>query len=545
MKDDKTPLLASAPIRIPENLDAALALIESQFVPYFQPLVILRTGQLAGFEVLARWQHPILGLILPAQFIPSAEQDGWIGELTRQVLQKAFLTAAAAIPDPLTLAVNFSPLQLWDTNLPRQLRALAEEANFPLARIVIEITESALIENLQSASAIVAELKQMGCRLSLDDFGTGFSSLSHLQALPFDKLKVDRSFVCSMTEKRESRKIVSAVVGLGQSLGLKTIAEGIETQEQAEMMLWLGCDCGQGYFYGRPLPAEELSASVSANREKLLIHPGSAGKKLSSANLDSSPTQRLAQLQAVFDGAPVGLAFLDRNMCYINLNQRLADMNRARIEDHLGNHVSEMIPEIFPHIEQAIQRALSGEPVNDIEVQLSSTGETRLLSYQPVQDEAGEVIGVSVAATDITDRKRTEEALKRSEAHYKSMVDTDARVVWMMDAQGHMIDLFTERGKETGLMRPPPKSYDWLKSVHPADIQPTVRAITKSRRTGSGIDVRYRVADANGSWLWKRSRGAPRFDETGKIVCWYGSVEDSQEPTQSNETADLAGAKSA
>ena len=507
------------------HLDASRALRDGHFVPFFQPLVTLRTGQLAGFEVLARWQHPRAGLVPPSDFIPVAEQDGWIEELSQQILQKAFV-AAAAIPDPLTLAVNISPLQLRDAALPEQIRDLAAAANFPLSRVVVEITESALIDSLQSAAAIVAELKSLGCRLALDDFGTGYSSLSHLQALPFDKLKVDRSFVGSMTEKRESRKIVSAVVGLGQSLGLTTVAEGIETQEQAEMMLWLGCDLGQGYFFGRPMPAAELADCVSADRKKLVIHEGSAWKRISAANLDSSPTQRLAELQAVYDGAPVGLAFLDQNLRYVNLNQRLADMNGAKIEDHLGTPVGEMIPELFPYVEPYIRRALSGEAVADIEARHPATGETRLISYQPVSDEAGEVIGVSLAVADITDRKRTEEALRKSEAHYRSMVALNPQVLWIMDPMGRNLDVSPRWDQKTGEIKSQDTDHEWLRSVHPADIQPTVRAIAAARQDGSEIDVQYRASDDEGRWHWKRSRGAPRFDEDGNIVCWYGSVQE-------------------
>ena len=532
MHNDK--ILSQAPVLkvLPQHLDPFQALREGEFVPFFQPLVTLRTGQLAGVEVLARWQHPVAGLIPPNTFIAVAEQDGWIGELTRQILQKAFATAAAALPDPLTLAINISPLQLRDISLPEQIRALAAEAQFPLSRVLVEITESALIDTPQSATAIVAELKKMGCRLALDDFGTGYSSLSHLQALPFDKLKVDQSFVSSMTEKRESRKIVSAVVGLGQSLGLMTVAEGIETQEQAEMMLWLGCDLGQGYFYGCPLPAEELSACVAARREKLLIHSESAWKKISAANLDSSPTQRLAQLQAVYDGAPVGLAFLDQNLRYITLNQKLANMNGIKIEDHLGHSVAEIIPELFPYVEPYIRLALSGEAVSDVEAPLSDTSETRLVSYYPVSDEAGEVIGVSLAVTDITNRKRAEDALKQSEAHYRSMVDLNPQVLWIMDPQGRNLDMSPRWDKKTGLLKSNSTDHEWLRSVHPEDIQPTVRAIADSRRDGSAIDVRYRVADDQGSLRWKRSRGAPRFDAAGNIVCWYGSVEDIDSPRE-------------
>ena len=525
---------------LPDHLDASEALREGQFIPFFQPLVTLRTGQLAGFEVLARWQHPLIGLIPPNTFIPVAEQDGWIGELTRQILQKAF-SAAAGLPDSLTLAINVSPIQLRETSLTERIRALATEANFPLSRVIVEITESALIDTPESASAIAAELKKMGCRLALDDFGTGYSSLSHLQALPFDKLKVDRSFVGSMVEKRASRKIVSAVIGLGQSLGLSTVAEGIETQEQAEMVLWIGCDLGQGYFYGRPIPAEELLACVSRKREKLRIKGGSAWKRISEANLDLSPTQRLAQLQAVYDGAPVGLAFLDQQLRYVNLNQRLADMNGAKIEDHLGRPVAEVIPDLFPHVEPYIRRALEGEALTDIEAQLANTGETRLVSYHPVSDEAGEIIGVSLAVTDITVRKRAEEALKQSEAHYRSMVDLNPQVLWIMDPQGRNLDVSPRWDKKSGLMRSQSTEHEWLKSVHPEDIQPTVRSIADSRRGGSGIDVRYRVSDGEGNWCWKRSRGAPRFDAPGNIVCWYGSVEDIDAPKEQRKPISDAG----
>lgn len=272
--------------------DPYLALQENQFVPYFQPLVTLRTGQLAGFEVLARWQHPTRGLIPPSCFIAIAERDGWIDELTRQILQKG-LTAASFIPDPLTLAFNISPVQLRDRSLPEQIRRIAKTAGFSLSRLIVEITESALVDDLHGAYVIAAEIKGMGCKLALDDFGIGYSSLHLLQSLPFDTLKVDRSFVSSMVEQRDSRKIVAAVVGLSQSLALTTVGEGIETQEQAEMMLWLGCDFGQGYFYGRPMPAEDLAASLSADRQVIVSMDRSAWKRISASNLDVSPLSGL------------------------------------------------------------------------------------------------------------------------------------------------------------------------------------------------------------------------------------------------------------
>ncbi len=294
--------------------------------------------------------------------------------MTQQIISKAF-AAASALPDHLTLAINISPFQLRDLELPEQIQHLAASAGFSLSRLMVEITESAFIDNQENATAIVAELKTLGCKLALDDFGTGYSSLHHLQSLPFDELKVDRSFVSSMTEKRDSRKIVAAVVGLGQSLGLATVAEGIETQEQAEMMLWLGCELGQGYFYGRPMPAEDLAAAVSSHREPINIDTRSAWKRTSASNHDVSPIQRLAQLQAVYDGAPVGLAFVDHNLRYLNLNERLAEMNGAPVERHIGARIGDMVPELFPLVEPYLKRALNGEPVSDVEAKVPSITE--------------------------------------------------------------------------------------------------------------------------------------------------------------------------
>ncbi len=311
-----------------------------EFVPFFQPVVTLHTGEVAGVEVLARWQHESLGIVPPGAFIATAEQEGLIGELTAMLMGKAF-TAAAMLPDPQWLAFNVSPHMLRDLALPKRIREAAEAAAFPLNRVLIEITESALVEHLEHAQTISRELKAQGCRLALDDFGTGYSSLLHLQALPFDELKVDRSFVGSMTERRESRKIVSAVVGLGQSLGLATIAEGVQTEEQAEMLLLLGCEMGQGWLFGKPVPAERLS-DVTAMREPVKLRLTSSFWRDISYN--SPPGQRLSQLQALYDGAPVGLAFLSPDLRYISINQQLAEMNDAPVQKHLGRLVSEIIP---------------------------------------------------------------------------------------------------------------------------------------------------------------------------------------------------------
>jgi EAL domain-containing protein (putative c-di-GMP-specific phosphodiesterase class I) len=277
-----------------EVADIKRALDCDEIVPTFQPQVHLHDGKLVGFEVLARWAHAEQGLILPGNFIALAESTGSIDALTEQVLRKS-LAAASSLAEPVTLSVNVSPVQLRDAGLPLLIRRIGEAYRFPFNRLTIEITETALLDNLAEAKSVAAELKAMGCKLSLDDFGTGYSSLHHLRSLPFDELKIDRSFVSSMTSERESRKIVAATVSLGRSLGLTTVGEGVEEASQSGMLTALGCHVGQGWLYGRPQPAERLEETIGMVRAIPMSEIAGGGFDLVSCSLEAMPEQRLAQ----------------------------------------------------------------------------------------------------------------------------------------------------------------------------------------------------------------------------------------------------------
>ncbi len=242
--------------------DLRQAIAEDAIVPHFQPVVDLATGRPIGVEMLARWSHPVRGMVSPVDFIPIAEDVGLIGPMTERLLRRA-CRAAASWPAHVTLACNVSPIHLRDRDLPRMIGAILDETGFPASRLEIEVTESALVGDLDLARGLLDQLKQLGVRLALDDFGTGYSSLRHLQTLPFDKVKIDRSFVAAMVDDPESGKIVSAVVGLSRSLGLSTVAEGVETADTAALLRELGCDIGQGWLFGRPASAEQMDALLS------------------------------------------------------------------------------------------------------------------------------------------------------------------------------------------------------------------------------------------------------------------------------------------
>lgn len=510
--------------------DVQIALETESIVPYFQPIVELRSGHLVGFELLARWPHPDAGMILPENWIALVEENGLIGALTRQTLHRAFRSLVGC-GQSFSLAVNVSPLQLRDDSLPALIRDEAEQSGFPLTRLTIEITESAILDNVRMASEIAAELKRLGCRLALDDFGTGYSSLLHLQALPFDELKVDRSFVRTMTERRDSRKIVGAVLGLGHSLGLVTVAEGVETAEQARMLLHLGCARGQGWFFGRALPAEEVPAMAAAPAWSVVDGALPSGDALAPASMEALPAQQVAQLQAIYDGLPVGLAFLDRDLRYININGRLAAMHGVSVEAHLGKTPADVIPTIYPLVEPYLRGALNGVPVWGVEVAAppSEPGglvRTCVVSYAPAMDEAGEVVGISVGAIDVTERRQVAEALKDREDHSRNLVRFNPHAPWVMDAEGNLIEVSPRWLELTGMSREASRGLGWLDAVHPDDLALRMMVHRESIETGAPMDIEYRLRDAHGHWRWVRSRGWPYYGESGEILRWYGCLED-------------------
>jgi len=230
---------------------------QREFIPYYQEQIDLQTGELTGFEMLARWNSPALGIVSPEVFIPVAEQIGAIAELSESVIAQA-LRDAKGWDQRLTLAVNISPVQLRDPWFAQKMLRMLTEANFPPQRLEIEITESCLHENIGVARTLITSLKNQGICVSLDDFGTGYSSIAQLRSLPFDRIKIDRSFVTNLVENKDSAAIVHAIALLGQGLGLPITAEGIESSDVLEELRRYGDIKGQGYLYGEPQPAPAI-----------------------------------------------------------------------------------------------------------------------------------------------------------------------------------------------------------------------------------------------------------------------------------------------
>ena len=248
--------------RIEQALRRAISAAEVE--PYFQPIVDLRSRRTVGFEALARWTDRDLGPVSPATFIPIAEERGFIGPLSQLVLRKA-AEAARSWPSDLFLSFNLSPSQLVDQNTGLHILAILERTGFEPRRLEIEITETGLMSDPTSAEKIVNDLRRCGIRVSLDDFGTGQSSLGRLREFQFDKLKIDRSFVSSILSDRPSEHIIRAILAMCEGLGMDVVAEGIEEEAQAERLIAFGCAGGQGYMFGKPVDADATLAYLREN----------------------------------------------------------------------------------------------------------------------------------------------------------------------------------------------------------------------------------------------------------------------------------------
>lgn len=244
------------------------AVEEDQLVLYYQPKVVLSDPPRHCVEALIRWQHPRRGFVPPVEFIPFAEQTGYIRAVTMWVLERAIAQCARWSSEGFTVqvSVNISARDLLNPDLPVRFAELLSMHDCPAERLWLEITESAILEDTTHALENLEALASLGCKLSIDDYGTGYSSLSYLKKLPVDELKIDKSFVMNMLRDRDDRVIVQSTIDLAHNMGLKVTAEGVEDQETLDRLRAMGCDMAQGFLMSKPIPADELTRWMAESK---------------------------------------------------------------------------------------------------------------------------------------------------------------------------------------------------------------------------------------------------------------------------------------
>ncbi len=264
-----------ASIESPPVEELREALVNSELLLYYQPKVGLNGHFIAAFEALVRWQHPAHGLLSPDLFIPTAEQHGLINNLTWVVLEQAIMQCCSWRNQGLTvqIAVNMSASTLKELDLPEKIGGLLKKHGLQPSQIILEVTETALMQELITSLDILTRLRMKGFHLSIDDFGTGYSSLVQLHRVPFSEIKIDRSFVMEMDHDPEAAAIVETVILLGHKLNMKIVAEGVETDSCREVLARLGCDQAQGYLFARPMPADEAFQWFSRHKSEKATNP--------------------------------------------------------------------------------------------------------------------------------------------------------------------------------------------------------------------------------------------------------------------------------
>ena len=245
------------------EVEVRAALKADQFVPYFQPVIDLATSEVRGFEVLARWRHPTRGLVEPREFLSVAEAGGLIAELSLTVMEKA-LTVAANWPHRYKIAVNVSPVQFKDPLLPQRILRILSHTGFPPGRLELEIMETTLLQDHESALRAIKSLKNSGIGITVDDLGSGYALFTKLESLPFDRIKIDRRFVETLNRDRASDALVRAIGTLGKGLCIPISAEGVETKTIQSKLMELGCEDAQGWLYSKAISAEEAALGFGA-----------------------------------------------------------------------------------------------------------------------------------------------------------------------------------------------------------------------------------------------------------------------------------------
>jgi EAL domain-containing protein (putative c-di-GMP-specific phosphodiesterase class I) len=242
--------------------DLWVAIERDQMYLHYQVQKSVATGKTTGYEVLLRWNHPERGNIPPVDFIPIAEECGAIMPIGEWVLREA-CREAVSWKDDIKIAVNISPIQIAHANIAELVRSVLQETGLPASRLELEITESSIIVDKSKALLAMRALKQQGVAIAIDDFGTGYSSLETLRSFPFDKIKLDRSFMNEVESSQEAKAVIRSILALGRGLSIPVLAEGVETLSQLELLTSEGCDEAQGYYFGRPARMEQQSVTLN------------------------------------------------------------------------------------------------------------------------------------------------------------------------------------------------------------------------------------------------------------------------------------------
>jgi diguanylate cyclase (GGDEF)-like protein/PAS domain S-box-containing protein len=404
-----------------------------------------------------------------------------------------------------------SPDQLLSGALPDWIAAVAAEIGYPLDRLQIEITEGSLSCESEQAGTTLGKLDALGIKVSIDDFGTGYSSLARLEAFPFRTLKIDARFVRGIDQDQAKRRIAAAIIGLGQSLGMTIVAEGVESKAEETILRQLGCSFGQGWLYGRGVPARDAETMRARFR----------GVQMSTASVDASPFQQLHQLQTLYEQAPVGLCFVDMQFRFVRTNGAFASMHGSsprELEGRIVDDVMEgaLLDRVKAELGQTPDRALTPQDCR-------LNGHDFRVFMQRVVDVGGDVIGISIVSIDITRENLLLKHLTLSEQHYRQLIEFGPNIAWSADAQG-VVDYMSPSVDD-----PPEDTLQhrierWYATMHPVDRLRVRAEWLHWIPSGKPFRTSFRILWRDGLYRWVESRAHPKLGPDGSVDRWCGTI---------------------
>ena len=492
-----------------------IAMKRQEFKLYYQPKVDLTSGEITGVEALIRWEHPEKGLIYPSGFIPYAEASEFIVDLGEWVLRTACMQnkswQEAGIPS-MIMAVNVSGRQLYQPHFIEQVQLIIEETGLAPEYLELEITENTIMD-VNRVIPILQSLKRIGVRISLDDFGMGYSCLFWLQQFPIDIIKIDRSFINNCTVDLKDATIVKSIIEMAHELGVDVVAEGIESKEQLIFLQQQLCDRGQGYLFCKPLPPTDVTQKFFEIKHTLVRNgiPLKSFKQMWMKEAREKARQELVNTLRYQQGMIYKFKMQNDRLVHTLCDGELLYKLNLTPEQIIGHEPHDFLPKSVA--DEHLLRAWNGENVN-FEGELN--GISYLTSLRPIR-KGGQIVEVIASSVDITTRKETERLLYNSERKYRFIADNMHDLVGVLDGTGIMKYVSPSVQTVLGFSSTELEGnsiFDW---IHPDEVPHARRQLYQVLISKKPCCVEYRCQHAEGSWITLEAYCSPVIDELGEV----------------------------